>query len=165
MLDATVTRQATTPADPIPFVPVGQAGTNNGRANGKLDCAATLEADHRRRAEVENTIRDLKYGVGLNHLPSGPFGANAAWYRLSLLAYNVLTVLKRHALPERLRDARPKRLRFEVFSLPAVLTEHARQLTAQVAAAPLTVEELILARGRLRDLRRQITDGSGPHHA
>jgi hypothetical protein len=32
-----------------------------------------LEADHRRHAEVENAIRDLKYGVGLNHLPSGRF--------------------------------------------------------------------------------------------
>ena len=32
-----------------------------------------LEADHRRHAEVENAIRDLKYGVGLNHMPSAPF--------------------------------------------------------------------------------------------
>ena len=32
-----------------------------------------LEADHRRHAEIENVIRDLKYGVGLNHLPLGPF--------------------------------------------------------------------------------------------
>ena len=37
-----------------------------------------LEQDHRRHAEIENVIRDLKYGVGLNHLPSGKFGANAA---------------------------------------------------------------------------------------
>ena len=35
-----------------------------------------LEADHRRHAEIENTIRDLKYGVGLNHLPSGRFPAS-----------------------------------------------------------------------------------------
>ena len=28
-----------------------------------------LEADHRPHAEIENAIRDLKYGVGLNHLP------------------------------------------------------------------------------------------------
>ena len=35
-----------------------------------------LEADHRRHAEIENAIRDLKYGVGLNHLPSGHFPAN-----------------------------------------------------------------------------------------
>ena len=35
-----------------------------------------LEADHRRHAEIENAIRDLKYGVGLNHFPSGRFAAN-----------------------------------------------------------------------------------------
>ena len=38
-----------------------------------------LEADHRRHAEIENAIRDLKYGVGLNHLPSGRFAANGIW--------------------------------------------------------------------------------------
>ena len=38
-----------------------------------------LEADHRRHAEIENAIRDLKYSVGLNHMPSGRFAANAAW--------------------------------------------------------------------------------------
>ena len=37
-----------------------------------------LEADHRRYAEIENAIRDLEYGVGLNHLPSGHFATNAA---------------------------------------------------------------------------------------
>ena len=35
-----------------------------------------LEADHRRHAKIENAIRDLKYGVGLNHLPAGRFPAN-----------------------------------------------------------------------------------------
>ncbi len=37
-----------------------------------------LEADHRRHAEIENAIRDLKYGMGFNHLPSGRFAANGA---------------------------------------------------------------------------------------
>ena len=40
-----------------------------------------LEADHRRHAEVENAIRGLKYGVGLNHLPSGRFAANGPGWR------------------------------------------------------------------------------------
>ena len=48
-----------------------------------------LEADHRRHAEIENVIRDLKYGVGLNHLPSGRFGANAAWLGLNVIAHNL----------------------------------------------------------------------------
>ena len=32
-----------------------------------------LEADHRRHAEIENAIRDLKYGVGPEPSPVGPF--------------------------------------------------------------------------------------------
>ena len=43
-----------------------------------------LEADHRRHAEVENVIRDLNYGVGLNHLPSGRFARSARRLRLHL---------------------------------------------------------------------------------
>ena len=46
-----------------------------------------LEADYRRHAEVENAIRDLKYGVGLNHFPSGRFAANAAWLAVQVLAH------------------------------------------------------------------------------
>ena len=40
---------------------------------------------HRRHAEIENAIRDLKYGV-LNHLPSGRFAANAAWLAIQVMA-------------------------------------------------------------------------------
>ena len=50
------------------------------------------EADHRRHAEIENAIRDLKYGVGLNHLPSGRFAANAAWLAIRVLAHNIWPV-------------------------------------------------------------------------
>ena len=46
-----------------------------------------LEADHRRHAEIENAIRDLKYGVGLNHLPSGRFPANAAWLAVQTMPH------------------------------------------------------------------------------
>ena len=48
-----------------------------------------LETDHRRHAEIENAIRDLKYGVGLNHLPSGRFAANGAWLAVQVLAHNL----------------------------------------------------------------------------
>ena len=59
-----------------------------------------LEADHRRHAEVENAIRDLKYGVGLNHLPSGRFGANAAWLALNVIAHNLSRWTSRLGLGE-----------------------------------------------------------------
>ena len=53
-----------------------------------------LEADHRRHAEIENAIRDLKYGVGLNHLPSGRFPANAAWLAVQVIAHNLNSYLQ-----------------------------------------------------------------------
>ena len=60
----------------------GSAGETHARFPvGPLDREGQtldLEADHRRHAEIENAIRDLKYGVGLNHLPSGRFAANGA---------------------------------------------------------------------------------------
>lgn len=93
--------------------------------------------------------------------PSGKFGANAAWYRLALLTYNVCTVLRRRALPPRFAAARPRRLRYEVFTVPAALTTHARQLTAQLGIPPLTAEELITARGKLRALRTTLHAAEG----
>ena len=60
-----------------------------------------LEADHRRHAEIENAIRDLKYGVGLNHLPSGRFAANAAWLAVQVIAHNLARWTARIGLASR----------------------------------------------------------------
>ena len=52
--------------------PVGSliSGASNRVLEGRIP------AGRRRHAEVENAIRDLKYGVGLNHMQSGRFAAN-----------------------------------------------------------------------------------------
>jgi len=60
-------------------------------------------------------------------MPSKYFGANAAWLRLAVLTFNVLTALKRLALPPELLAARPKRLRFLIFTTPSKLVHHARR--------------------------------------
>ena len=86
-----------------------------------------LEADHRRHAEIENAIRDLKYGVGLNHLPSGRFAANAAWMAVQVLAHNLARWTSRIGLGEQVVTTRTLRRRF--FSLAGRLTRSARRLT------------------------------------
>ena len=58
-----------------------------------------LEADHRRHAEIENAIRDLKYGVGLNHMPSGRFAANGARPPLTRLRPTERPANSRHPGP------------------------------------------------------------------
>ena len=86
-----------------------------------------LEADHRRHAEVENAIRDLKYGVGLNHLPSGRFAANGAWLAVQVMAHNLARWAARIGLGERMVATKTLRRRF--FSLAGRLTRSARRLT------------------------------------
>ena len=86
-----------------------------------------LEADHRRHAEIENAIRDLKYGVGLNHLPSGRFPANGAWLAVQVIAHNLARWTTRIGLGEPVATTKTLRRRF--FSLAGRITRKARRLT------------------------------------
>ena len=86
-----------------------------------------LEADHRRHAEIENAIRDLKHGVGLNHLPSGRFAANAAWLAVQVMAHNIARWTARIGLGEQVVTTKTLRRRF--FSLAGRITRSARRLT------------------------------------
>ena len=96
-----------------------------GRDGETLELEA--EADHRRHAEIENAIRDLKYGVGLNHLPSGRFAANAAWLAVQAMAHNLARWTARIGLGEQIVTTKTLRRRF--FSLAGRLTRPARRLT------------------------------------
>ncbi len=68
------------------------------------------------------------------HVPSKYFGANAAWLKLAAIAHNVLTALKRIALPAELLRARPKRLRFLIINTAGRLVQHARKMRLRLAA-------------------------------
>ena len=107
-----------------------------------------LEADHRRHAEIENAIRDLKYGVGLNHLPSGRFAANAAWLAVQALAHNLARWAARLGLGEQLVTTKTLRRRF--FSMAGRLTRSARRLTLHLPRGWPWAEQATLALARLR---------------
>ena len=84
---------------------------------------------------IEHVHRSLKDELGAGVMPSGRFQLNAAWFRLNAITFNVLTVLKRRALPERYRMARPKRLRYELFTLPGKLAIHQSELSLRASAS------------------------------
>jgi hypothetical protein len=88
---------------------------------------------HREKAGSVEALHDvLKNELGAGVMPCGRFGANAAWLRLAVMTHNLLTALKRIALPEPWLRARPKRLRFRIFCSPGKLVHHARQITLRV---------------------------------
>ena len=107
-----------------------------------------LEADHRRHAEIENAIRDLKYGVGLNHMPSGRFAANGAWLAVQVMAHNLAHWTARIGLGERI--ATTKTLRRRVFALAGRLTRPARRLTLHLPKHWPWQEKVSRALTRLR---------------
>ena len=119
----------------------------------ELTPAAVIEWHRGKAGTIEQVHRVLKDELGAGVMPCQLFGANAAWFRINVLTFNLLTALKRRALPERYRLARPKRLRFEVFTLPGKLAVHESQLAVQVSAADARLQEMVAARQRLLTLR------------
>ena len=107
-----------------------------------------LETDHRRHAEIENTIRDLKYGVGLNHLPSGRFGANAAWLALNVIAHNLSRWVGRIGLGEPLITHKTLRRRY--FRVSGRITRSARRATLHLPERWPWAEQFHAALANLR---------------
>ena len=120
---------------------------------------ATLAAAHRRHATVEATIRDLKYGVGLNHFPSGHFGANAAWLAVNVLAHNLARWVGQLGLRTAQRLT-TKTLRRR----PAAHRALHRPVAQQIGGFELWERGPVQSRPGQRDhIRAGITTWRGPH--
>jgi hypothetical protein len=81
---------------------------------------------------VEHTHHILTNELAAEALPSQKFAANAAWFRLNVMLYNLLSAFKQVALPEALHRARPKRLRFLLFNGVGKVVRHARELVLRL---------------------------------
>lgn len=114
-----------------------------------LDPAAIVRWHRKKAGTIEHVHRVMKDELAAGVLPSARFGANAAWFRINALTFNVLTVLKRRALPQGFRDARPKRLRYELFTLPGRIAVHQSQLSVRVPVGDERLAQIVEARGRL----------------
>ena len=109
-----------------------------------------LEADHRCHAVVENTIRDLKDGVALDHLPSGRFAANGAWLAFNVMAHNLARWVSRVALDDPV--ATTTTVRTHHVAVPGRLVRHARQLHLHLPARWPWAAQFLAALERLRSL-------------
>jgi hypothetical protein len=91
-----------------------------------------VEAEHRRHAVVELTIRDLKAGA-LAHFPSGDFSANSAWTQFAAISHNLARWSQVIGLP----GASPRMLETfqrRLLRIPGRLVSSARKLTLRLPA-------------------------------
>ena len=82
-------------------------------------------------------------------LPSQLFGANAAWWQIMVLAFNVNAAMKRLVLGESWVNRRMKAIRFWLINLPGRVLERSRQLTVRLAGGHPSNEILFEARRRI----------------
>ncbi len=66
---------------------------------------------------VEHVHDEVKNGLGGGHMPSQHFRANAAWFKLALMAYNVVSAIRGPALEPEARNVRLKKFRLLVVNL------------------------------------------------
>jgi hypothetical protein len=113
-----------------------------------------LEADHRRHAVVEDVIRDLKYGVGVNHLPSGRFCANAVWMTLNVIAHNLGRWVGRIGLGPEATSMTTKTLRTRMLNMPGRMTTSGGRRTLHLPRAWPWEDQFNTILNRLRSIPR-----------
>ena len=79
----------------------------------------------------ENRIKELRSDFGGAHLPCGDFGANAAYFKLCALAFNLLALLRR-LLPLAWQSRRAITIRWRLYALAAQIVYHGRQWTLKL---------------------------------
>jgi hypothetical protein len=114
-------------------------------AQTKKDAVSVVEW-HNQRGTMENFNKELKYGFGMRHLPCGQFEANAAWFRIGAIAYNLFMMQQAYALPPELQRATVETVRWNIYQIAGRVVRHGGQKILKVATDAVTFASLLLFR-------------------
>jgi len=92
---------------------------------------------------IEHVHDEIKNGLGGGQLPSAKFGANAAWFRIACIAYNILVAVKQAWPDETLHNAKAKRVRFVLINVTGRFSRDRRKITLHVAATVEWIKRFI----------------------
>jgi len=80
---------------------------------------------HNQRGQAENFNKELKHGLGLEQLPCGDSGANAVFFRIGVLAYNLFIGFKRLACPTAWASQTITTMRWKLVQVAGRILRHA----------------------------------------
>ncbi len=103
------------------------------------DAAATMKWYSKRGDASENRIKDLKIGFGMEHMPCGAFEANAAFFSIGVLTYNLYLGFRGVALGTEFERAQVQTVRWRLFQTAGKIVRHGRQTFLKISAAMLAV--------------------------
>jgi hypothetical protein len=112
-------------------------GSDKVEANGYTYRAIATSLDSMSDAEIinwynqraeksENKIKELMLDFGGAHMPCGQFEANALYFSICTLSYNLFIMLREH-LPEKFKKNRAEAVRLRIYAMAAKLIKHSRQ--------------------------------------
>jgi len=104
---------------------------------------------HNDRGQVENLIKELKIGLGMEQMTSGDFRANGIWFSLGVMAYNLVQAQKLLFLPPEWRTKTVGTLRWQLMETAGRLVRHGRQLILRLAVTAEKFACLLLMRHRM----------------
>lgn len=90
---------------------------------------------HNRRGQVENFIKELKIGFGMEQMTSGDFAANSLWFSIGVLAYNLTQAQKLLFLGPDWRSRTIGTLRWQLIGIAGRLIRHGRRLVLRLAVS------------------------------
>ena len=103
---------------------------------------------NQRGEDSENRIKELKLDFGADVLPCSDFGANAFYFMICSLSFNLLALM-RLFLPEELAYHRVITFRWRVYAIAAKVVKTGRQIFIKMKAKHQALLEAILARIKL----------------
>lgn len=101
------------------------------------DAAATMEWYARRGDASENRIKDLKIGFGMEYMPCGSFQANAVFFAIGALTYNLYLGFRSHALGSGWERSQVQTVRWRLFQTAGKIVRHGRQMFLKINVAML----------------------------
>ena len=92
---------------------------------------------------IEHVHDEMKNGLAAGQLPSAKLGANAAWFRIGCIAFNIVSALRQAWPDESVRKAHPKRLRFVIFATAGRFVRDRRKISLRFAAPKQWIRNFI----------------------
>jgi hypothetical protein len=87
------------------------------------------------RGQVENHIKEIKSGFGMEWMPSGDFGANAVYFGIGILTYNLFLAQKLLTMPEEWKTKTIKSVRWFLMEVGGKLISHGRKMILKIATS------------------------------
>lgn len=117
-------------------------------ATNRKEPVREVVALHNQRGQAENFIKELKEGFGMNWMPCGETYANAVFFRIGVIAYNLFQAMKLLSLPQWWRTSTIATVRWRLYQTAAKVVHHAHQVVLKLAAAGEKIKLLIQIRRR-----------------